>query len=72
MKSKTILVGLVIGLIIGGGIGYVVSPKTDVTEYENTIASLQKQLDQNQIEITNLENEIDMLTSEVEDYSEHQ
>jgi len=43
MDSKSILVGIVFGILVGGVVGYSSVPAPDYTLYENQIAQFQSQ-----------------------------
>ncbi len=59
MESKTVIVGIIIGIVIGGGLGYFISPSPDVSEYESQINPLQSQVDNLQNEVDNLQEKLD-------------
>ena len=55
MDSQSILIGIVIGLIVGAGIGYLMAPSTDVSEYESQMSQLLSQISENDDIIDQLE-----------------
>jgi len=64
MESKTLLIGLVIGIALGGVSGYVISPQLDVSsldlqidELESSVTMYQAQNDDLQVQIDSLEEE---------------
>ena len=65
MDSKTILVGVIIGIVIGGGLGYFMAPSPDVSEYESQISQLHYQVGVLQNEVDDLEEQIEVLQSQV-------
>jgi len=60
-RAKSILAGAVIGVIVGGLIGYLSVPAPDYTPYEDQISELDSQ-------ITSLQDEITQLQSQVSSY----
>jgi cardiolipin hydrolase len=62
MESKTLLIGLVIGIALGGVSGYAIAPQPDIPsldlqidELESSIATYQTQNDDLQVQISSLE-----------------
>lgn len=71
MDSKSILVGIVIGILVGGVVGYSSVPAPDYTPYENQIAQFQSQALSLSGEIDDLEYQL-MEAPSQEDYIELQ
>ena len=69
MESKTILVGLIIGLVIGVGLDRTLAPSQDTSNYESQINQLTSQVSSLQNEVDDLEEELDGSISP-EDYDE--
>ena len=68
-----LIVGIVAGLLLGAGGGYLLAPKTDVTALENRIQTLENTAQQNQAQIHDLqveaaeyEDEITVITGQLE------
>ena len=55
MDSKSILVGIVIGILVGGVVGYTSVPAPDYTPYENQITQFRSQALSLSSEIDDLE-----------------
>jgi len=71
MDSKSILVGIVIGILVGGVVGYTSVPAPDYTPYENQITQFQSQVLSLSSEIDDLEYQL-MEAPSQEDYNELQ
>jgi len=69
METKQILSGLILGLIIGGGVGYFISPQTNVSEYKQTIDGLESQIANFQDLVSDLEEEVEDSYS-IQEYNE--
>ena len=65
LPLKELGLGIVIGLIIGIAVGYAVTPKVDVTQYEQQISELEGQVTYLQNEVENRSIQIDNLTLQV-------
>jgi len=64
MDSKTIALGLVIGLILGAGIGYGANT-SQLSGYQNQLTSLQSQVNILQAQINSKNNEITNLNQQI-------
>ena len=64
MESKSILTGVVIGVIVGGLTGYLSAPAPDYTPYENQIAKLDSQITSLQDEIVQLQSQVGSLQNQ--------
>jgi phosphatidylserine/phosphatidylglycerophosphate/cardiolipin synthase-like enzyme len=64
MDSKTVLVGVIIGLVLGGGLGYFMAPSPDISTYESQISQLQSHVGVLQNEIDDLDDKLDDLQSQ--------
>jgi len=71
MNSKSILVGVVIGILVGGVLGYASVPAPDYTLYENQIAQFESQVLSLSGEIGDLEEQLEEVPSQ-ENYIELQ
>jgi len=68
MESKTILIGVLIGFIVGGALVYAVTPRIDPTAYQNQIeelesslSGLEEQNDDLQVQLSELQAQISSL-----------
>lgn len=71
MNTKSILVGVVIGILVGGFLGYASVPAPDYTLYEDQIAQFESQVLSLSGEIGDLEDQLEEAPSQ-EDYIELQ
>jgi capsule polysaccharide export protein KpsE/RkpR len=61
LPVKELGLGIVIGLIIGIAVGYAVTPKVDITQFEQRISELEGQ-------VTNLQNEVENKSTQIDDW----
>ncbi len=66
MESKSILTGAVIGVIVGGLIGYTAAPAPDYAPYEDQIASLESQTASLQNEMVQLKYQVSSLQNQLD------
>lgn len=66
MDPKSILVGVILGLFIGGFIGFMATPSPDVSGLENQIEFARRQIKELQQEVTVLQDEKDTLQTSVQ------
>jgi len=62
MESKTIVLGIIIGLIIGSGITYLAIPKLDISAINNQIIQLENKVESYENQIVELQQEVNQLT----------
>jgi len=65
MESKSILIGVVIGLFAGAVIGFALTPTTDISSLESQIQQLQQQISTLEASIKNKDDLVDTLESHV-------
>jgi regulator of replication initiation timing len=70
-ESKSILTGVVIGIIVGGLIGYASAPVPDYTPYEDQIAELESQITSLQDEIVQLQSQVSSLQNQLDSKDEN-
>ena len=68
--TKSILAGAVIGIIVGGLIGYLSVPAPDYTPYEDKIAELDSQIASLQDEIVQLQSQVSSLQNQLDSKNE--
>jgi len=61
MESKTIVLGVIIGLVIGSGIIYFVIPKPDISAINTQITQLENAVESYENQIVELQQEVNQL-----------